>query len=634
MWKIVNKVLLPPRVAAALVRQSTVASSVKVEGAEETAQSAKMEGSESKSFVMNLFRGQLVPVQVLPYPKAITQEQAEFIEAMIDPMDKFMREVNNAAKNDELAEVEPQTLQGLKEMGAFGLQVPVDLGGLGLTNTQYARLVEIVGRYDLGVGISLGAHQSIGFKGILLRGNKEQKAQYLPSLASGEKFAAYCLTEPSSGSDAASIQTQAVKSDCGSYYVMNGGKLWISNGGIADVFTVFAKTPIKQDDGSVENKISAFIVERGFGGVTSGPPESKMGIKASNTAEVHFDNVRIPAENLLGKEGEGFKIAMHILNNGRFGMAAALSGTMRAMIEKAADHAANRDQFSAKLHTFGSVQEKLARMSMLHYVTESMAYVVCANMDAGFEDFQLEAAISKIFASEAAWAVADECIQILGGMGYMKECGAERVMRDLRIFRIFEGTNDILRLFVALTGMQYAGKSLEKISEARKAPLSNAGTLLSFGSSYVLSRAKNQLGLTSGPSLSSHVHPSLLSSGSLASKSIFQFGLAAESMAVRFGRSFVNKQFHQTRLANAAIDIFAMVAVLSRATSALNQSSEKSALEAAMCDVWCTEAAQRVSHNLAMLENKTASKNFERMTTISDSVIEHSGAPQGHPLGF
>ena len=634
MWKIVNKVLLPPRFGAALVRRNTVASSVKVEESQSVSNTKPKQSWESESFVMNMFRGQLVPTQVLPYPKAITQEQAEFIEAMIDPMDKFMREVNNAATNDELAEVEPHTLQGLKEMGAFGLQVPVDFGGLGLSNTQYARLVEIVGRYDLGVGIALGAHQSIGFKGILLRGNEQQKAKYLPPLAAGEKFAAFCLTEPSSGSDAASIQTQAVKSECGSFYIMNGGKLWISNGGIADVFTVFAKTPIKQIDGSVKDKISAFIVERQFGGVTSGPPESKMGIKASNTAEVHFDDVKIPAENLLGKEGDGFKIAMHILNNGRFGMAAALSGTMRAMIEKAADHATNRDQFAAKLHTFGSIQEKLARMSMLHYVTESMAYVVCANMDAGFEDFQLEAAISKIFASEAAWTVADECIQILGGMGYMKECGAERVMRDLRIFRIFEGTNDILRLFVALTGMQYAGKALEPIASARKAPLSNLGTLLSYGSSYMLARVKNRFGLASGPSMSSHVHPSLSLSASLASKSIFQFGLAAESLAIRFGRGFIDKQFHQNRLANAAIDVFSMVTVLSRATSTLNQGLENGELEAAMCDVWCHEAARRVQHNLAQLHDKTVLKDFNRMATISNSVVDRLGVVQRHPLGF
>ena len=220
----------------------------------------------------------------------------------------------------------------MRELGAFGLQVPVDYGGVGLTNTQYARLTEIVGGNDLGVGIFIGAHQSIGFKGILLVGTDEQKQKYLPRLASGEDFAAFALTEPSSGSDAGSIKTRAEPMPDGSWK-MNGSKIWISNGGIAEVFTVFAKTPIEDPaTGTTTDKVTAFIVERKFGGVSSGPPEKKMGIKCSNTAEVYFEDTIIPAENILGKPGDGFKVAMQILNNGRFGMAAALSGKKRYSI--------------------------------------------------------------------------------------------------------------------------------------------------------------------------------------------------------------------------------------------------------------------------------------------------------------
>jgi len=583
---------------------------------------------------MNLFRGKLVPDQIFPFPKAINDEELEFVQSLVDPVNKFMVEVNDAAKNDDLAKVEDHTLDGLKEMGAFGLQVPVDYNGLGLTNTQYARLVEVVGRYDLGVGIALGAHQSIGFKGILLFGNDEQKAKYLPTLAVGKKFAAYCLTEPSSGSDAASIQTKAVKSDCGKFYVMNGGKIWISNGGIADVFTVFAKTPVKQGDGSLKDKISAFVVERAFGGVTTGPPENKMGIKASNTAEVHFDNVKIPVENLLGQEGDGFKIAMQILNNGRFGMAGALSGNMKGMIEKAVDHASNRVQFGSKLATFGSVKEKIARMSILQYVTESMAYVICANMDAGYTDFQLEAAISKVFASEAAWYVADECIQILGGMGYMKDCGAERVLRDLRIFRIFEGTNDILRLFVALTGMQYAGKFLGPVSNAMKSPFTNVGTLASFGSTYVSKRISRRLNVAAGPPVQQYAHPQLFHSAKLASKAMLDFGMTVEDLAIKYGKKFVEKQFLQSRVANATIDIFAMIAVLSRASNSLNHNVASANEEAMMCDVWCNGAAARVQQYLQQVSEKASLEDFNKMSALSDAVVEKQGICQVHPLGF
>ena len=210
-------------------------------------------------------------------------------------------------------------------MGAFGIQVPIEMGGIGLNNTQYARLGELMGRYDLSIGVTLGAHQSIGFKGILLFGTDEQKQKYLPDLASGKKIACFCLTEPSAGSDASGIRTKAVLSPDGKHYILNGSKIWISNGGIADLFTVFAKTPVTDANGEVKDKVTAFFVERGPG-LTNGPPNKKMGIKASNTVEVFFDNVKVPIENIIGEVGGGFKVAMNILNQGRFGMAGALSG--------------------------------------------------------------------------------------------------------------------------------------------------------------------------------------------------------------------------------------------------------------------------------------------------------------------
>merc|ERR1712141_517418 len=353
----------------------------------------------------------------------------------------------------------------------------------------------------------IGAHQSIGYKAIVIAGTQQQKNKYLPRLATGEWLAAYCLTEPASGSDVQSIKTRADLTPDGKHWLLNGSKIWITNGGLADVFTVYAKTPVKDEKtGALVEKISAFIVEREFGGVTNGPPEHKMGIKCSNTAEVYFENTPIPVENVIGKPGEGFKVAMQILNNGRFGMAAALSGTQRFAIKKAVDHAITRHQFGGRIDSYGAIQEKIARMSMTHYATESVAYMVSGLMDNGYQDYQLEAAISKVFASEAAWFVTDEAIQVLGGMGYMRDCGLEKVMRDLRIFRIFEGTNDILRLFVALTGIQYAGGHLRELQKAVASPISNFGVVLG----EVAKRGKLSLGIShTGNPLAGQVHPNL-----------------------------------------------------------------------------------------------------------------------------
>ncbi|KAL4659919.1 very long-chain specific acyl-CoA dehydrogenase, mitochondrial [Arapaima gigas] len=591
----------------------------------------KLLSVESKSFAVNMFKGQLNTSQVFPFPSVLNEEQSEFIRELVGPVSKFFTEVNDPVKNDALEKVEDGTMEGLKELGAFGLQVPTDLGGLGLTNTQYARLVEIVGVHDLGVGITLGAHQSIGFKGILLFGNQAQKEKYLPKLASGETIAAFCLTEPASGSDAASIKTTAVLSPCGKYYTLNGGKIWISNGGLAEIFTVFAKTPVKDEKtGAVKDKITAFVVEKSFGGVTSGPPEKKMGIKASNTAEVHFDNVRVPAECVLGEVGGGFKVAMNILNNGRFGMAAALAGTMKGIIAKAVDHAVNRTQFGNKIHNYGLIQEKMARMAMLHYVTESMAYMVSGNMDSGASEFQIEAAISKIFASEAAWSVTDECIQIMGGMGFMKDAGVERVMRDLRIFRIFEGTNDILRLFVALNGFQNAGNQLKSLQRALKNPLGNAGLL----AGEISKRARRRAGLGSGLTLQGTVHPELAHSGDLTVKAIEEFGVTVEEMLLKHNKKIIDEQFVLKRVADSAIDLYAMVVVLSRASRSLSQGLPSAQHEKVLCETWCIEAHARVLADMKALRSSSSKQLFNNLRAISSALVDNNGVVTMHPLGF
>nr|XP_056719496.1 very long-chain specific acyl-CoA dehydrogenase, mitochondrial [Euleptes europaea] len=578
-----------------------------------------------------MFKGQINTEQVFPYPSALSKEQAQTLQELVGPVSRFFEEVNDPAQNDVLEQVEVKTMQGLKELGAFGLQIPVHLGGLGLSNTQYARLVEIVGMHDLGVGITLGAHQSIGFKGILLYGTPEQKEKYLPKLATGETIAAFCLTEPASGSDAASIRTTAELSPCGTYYTLNGGKIWISNGGIAEIFTVFAKTPLKDKvTGEVKDKITAFIVERAFGGVTHGPPEKKMGIKASNTAEVHFDAVRVPVENVLGGPGAGFKVAMNILNNGRFGMAAALAGTMRGVISKAVAHAANRTQFGDKIYNFGAIQEKLARMALLQYVTESMAYMISANMDQGASDFQIEAAISKIFGSEAAWTVTDECIQLMGGMGFMKDAGVERVMRDLRIFRIFEGTNDILRLFVALNGFQNAGSQLRGLQQAAKNPLANAGLLVT----EVGKRMRRRAGLGTGITLNAVVHPSLNSSAEQTVRAIDLFAGAVEEKLLKHGKKIIDEQFVLKRIADSAIDLYAMVVVLSRASRSLEQGHPTAQHEKVLCDTWCAEAADRVTQNLTSLRADSTKQIFKNLRSISKAVVENEGVVSPNPLGI
>ncbi|CAK1544331.1 unnamed protein product [Leptosia nina] len=580
---------------------------------------------QSDSFTMNIFRGQFETAQIFPYPDVLNDEQHQTLAELIPPMEKFFEEVNNPAKNDADCKIEEDTMSGLWDLGAFGLQVPVEHGGLGLSNSQYARLTEVVGAHDLGVGIALGAHQSIGFKGILLFGTPKQRAHYLPRVTSGE-FAAFCLTEPSSGSDAGSIQSRAVLSPDGKHYILNGSKIWISNGGIAEIMTVFAQTPIEKD-GKTVNKVTAFIVERSFGGVTSGPPEHKMGIRCSNTAEVYFEDVRIPIENVLGGVGEGFKVAMNILNNGRFGMAATLSGTQRVAIRQAAEHAATRTQFGKRLADFTSIQEKLARMAMLQYVTESMAYLISGTMDAGKQEYHLEAAISKVFASDSAWYVVDEAIQILGGMGFMTSTGLERVLRDLRIFRIFEGTNDILRLFVALTGIQFAGSHLQELQRAFKNPTANLGLIFSEAGR----RATRAVGLHRSPDIDEHIAPELRPVARNLARCVVTLGMVVESCLRQYGRGIVDEQQLLNRLAGAAIDATSSVAVLSRSTRAVRMGLPSAAHELRITEAWVEEASNRMASLSDLLAPRTL-VHHSRLTTIGKDIITSGGQISRTPL--
>jgi len=290
------------------------------------------------SFGKALFFGEILEDQFFPYPE-MDPEEKETVRTLVDAVSKYLATVDST-KLDRLGEMPEELLRNMRELGLFGLIVPQEYGGIGLGNTGYARVMEEVAGHDGSIAVTIGAHSSIGFKGLLLFGTAEQMQRWLPKLATGETIAAFCLTEPGSGSDAFSIRTRAEKSGDGSHYLLNGEKLWITNGGIADFFTVFAKTT--PDTPGSRGHISAFVVTRDLGGVTSGPHEDKMGIRASSTTTVRFDDVKVPKENLLGEEGKGFKIAMSILNHGRTGLGAGTPTSASSSASRSAASGSSR----------------------------------------------------------------------------------------------------------------------------------------------------------------------------------------------------------------------------------------------------------------------------------------------------
>uniref|UniRef100_A0AAR2KWM8 Complex I assembly factor ACAD9, mitochondrial n=1 Tax=Pygocentrus nattereri TaxID=42514 RepID=A0AAR2KWM8_PYGNA len=574
----------------------------------------------SLAYAKDLFLGKVNKSEVFPYPE-ISNEELEEINQFVPPVEKFFGEDVDSKKIDEEAHIPVETLAGLKALGLFGIQIPEEYGGLGLSNTMYARLGEITSM-DGAIAVTLAAHQAIGLKGILMAGTDEQKAKYLPRLASGEHIAAFCLTEPGSGSDAASIQTRATLTEDGKHFLLNGSKvIWISNGGLADIMTVFARTEVLDKDGQKKDKITAFIVEKAFGGVTSGKPEDKLGIRGSNTCEVTFEDTKVPVENVIGEVGGGFK-AMKQMNEPRL--------SLLKSIEMTAEYAGTRKQFNRKLADFGMIQEKFAIMAQSAFVMESMAYLTAGMMDRpGFPDCSVEAAMVKVFSSEGGWVCVSEALQVLGGVGYTKNYPFERYLRDCRILQIFEGTNEILRMYIALTGMQYAGKILTgKIKEMKKG---NVGVVFEIlGKKLKGSLGRNvDFGLTGKDGV---VHPSLTESAKMFEQNVALFGSTVESLLYRYGKTIVDEQLVLKRVADTLINLYAMTAVLSRASRSISVGLRNHDDEVLLANTFCKEAYFKNNYWMTQLQKNSPENNDANLKKIAQAVLEKRAYTCSHPL--
>ena len=373
----------------------------------------------------------------------------EDLQLILDTVRRFVRqELEPVSQQVEEEDHIPQSVvDGMAELGLFGIALPEEYGGLGLGCLGECMVWEELSRVNAAFRTRVATNNGLGSQGLIMDGTEEQKARYLPRLASGEWTACLALSEPEAGSDAANIRTRAVRQ--GDSWVLNGNKHFVTNGDIADMATVIAVT---DPDKRARGGITAFIVERDSPGLTVGPPDKKMGLHGTNTCELVFDDCRIPKENVVGGEamvGQGFKTAMRVLDKGRLSIAAAALGSAQRCLELSAEYASARVQFGRPLAKFQGVQFMLAEMATQIYAGRQMLHHAAWLRDQRGAAVTQEASMAKLFCTEMANRVADMAVQVHGGMGYMREMAVERFYRDLRLTRIYEGTSEIQKLIIA-----------------------------------------------------------------------------------------------------------------------------------------------------------------------------------------
>ncbi len=581
------------------------------------AEQARQEAWEGRGFLRDLFLGHLALDLIHPFPHG-AKDRPEFARFVSD-LRAFLREEVDPAAIDQSGEYPAPVLAGLRRLGAFGMKISKEYGGFGFTVAEYCRAMELVGSYDGNIAALLSAHQSIGVpQPLKLFGTPEQKAKYLPRCAAGA-ISAFALTEPGVGSDPASLATTAERRD--DHYVLNGEKLWCTNGTLAELLVVMARDP-------QSHRISAFIVETGWDGVTVEYRCRFMGLKALANGVITFRNVRVPKENLIGREGQGLKIALVTLNTGRLTLPAVGAGVAKRCLEICRGWASARVQWGAPIWKHEVIGHRIADMAATAFAMDSVARLAAEMADRGGYDIRLEAAAAKEWNTVRAWELADQTLQIRGGRGYETEqslagrgeapIGVERMMRDLRINLIFEGSSEIMHLFMA--------------REAVDEHLQVAGALIDPRRSAAEKRAA----LPGVAAFYARWYPSLWLRGLLAPGRFGEFGPLAPHLRFveRSARRLARASFHGMlvyrarmerkqaclfRSVDIVMELFAMAAAVSHAARLADGRYPEAERARELADLFCRNARRKVRRLFADLwRNDDSLKNRVAAAVMTD----------------
>jgi acyl-CoA dehydrogenase family protein 9 len=538
----------------------------------------------------------------MPYPM-LSAEERPGVEASLGELRRFCDASLDPRAIDRQADIPRSVIDGLGALGVLGMTAPVSLGGRGFSQVAYCKILEELGSRCSSTSIFVNAHHSIGMRALLLFGTEEQRSRWLPAMVGGEKLAAFALTEPEAGSDAANVQTSARPSDDGSHYILNGQKRYITNGAIADVLTVMARTPVP---GREATAVTAFLVTPDMPGFRVVEPRmEKLGIRGTATAKLAFEDMAVPVENILGPLGKGLKVALTVLDFGRTTFGACCTGAAKTCLALAIRHARTRRQFGRTLGEFELVQSKIGRMAADTYAMEAMTTVTASLIDRGLDDYMLETAMLKVWSTEALWQIVNDAFQIHGGAAYFTDHPMERILRDARINQIGEGANEVLTSFIAMAGMKGPGEHLRDVRDAVYRPFANLALIRKFAAE----QAGAWLKTPAVPVRSNSLKPHARELGRLIRK----FALSIQGAMIRHREEIIERQLVHERIARIAMELYASACVLSRLDaehSGLLARDEAHGLADDAGMLFLHASARRIRENLRALKDNHDSKTL------------------------
>lgn len=561
-------------------------------------------GAPLPSFAKALYAGIFDARRVFPFPQVDTGQQ-KVLDDYLVKLRGYLDEHLDPGQIDRDARIPDEVVKGLADIGVLSCTIDREYGGLEFSQIMYGKAVEEVARRCAATALFINAHQSIGMKALLLYGTEEQKARWLVRLAKGECLAAFALTEENAGSDAAGVETRAVFDEEKRVWVINGKKQWITNGGVAEILTVMARTEIDGKD-----KITAFLVSPDMPGfkVTEAALE-KVGMRGSMTAKLEFHDMEVPARNILGEAGRGLHVALHVLDFGRTTFGASCTGSAKYCLERAVEHARTRRQFKQPIGNFHLVKEKIAKMAAYTYAMDSMTQLTAGLVDRGEDDYMLETAMLKVFSSDHQWSILFDTMQIFGGRSFFTDEPFERMMRDARLNSIGEGSNDVLRAFIGLVGMRDVGMKFKAVVDSLSRPVDGILKALGLGKDSL-----RKFFVTPRVPLQS---AELQGEASGLGERVRQFGLAVQRLIVHYKQDVMDEQLELNRIAEAAMAIYGVTAVLGRLDAALG-AGKASPAELATGKYYCKLAFETFDLNL----NQTVSGNLDAATKdLADRLL-------------